>query len=299
MSDIVVPEPEAPAAQQTSEEIVHPSQGIISEAPKPETKEQEAEAPASPEPEVKAEETKEEVKPEGEAKKDDDPSSPKPTWEEEKAVMEKRLKDTQAWANKTNQKAAEQERLLAEQAKAIEILNKKVEGTWTEADEAAEAIRRAEAEKVTLAQQTVSARLEGALYASKEAAATIYGPKLVDEFLESPVFHGMLEDPIIKQIIAQSDAPIVKAMDLADRMAFDNHYGTKPADIYSKIFKEAEAKLRPQIEKEIKDSLSRKKELPKGLGDVPNEVSTATSSTWDKAQEMEYLRKTRAGSYSS
>lgn len=281
-------------------EIIHPSQGIISEAPKPEETEQEA--TASPEPEAKAEEPKEKAKPpvEGEPPKDET-SSPKPTWEEEKKVLEKRLRDTQDWGNRQSQENAALKRGHQQLTEAIEILNKKIDGTWTDEDESARQARAMQEEQVYQHHQSQAMILEGKLKASREAANIMFGKEVVDQlvFADNSPFMYLLQDPVIRDIITQSDSPVQKGIELMRMQGFEDKYGNTPEAIYANIEKEVEAKLRAKVEKEYKESLGKKAEIPKGIGDIPNTDKPMSDTAWGLEQQMDYMSRTRAGSRAS
>lgn len=224
----------------------------------------------SPTPEVKSEVApeppKEEVKVEGKKKPevksgidwdaDDNIYKGKAKeYETKVAEYEKRLKDTRDWASQQSQRSANLERQL-------NIINKKLDGTYSEADEIS-----ATPPPHVIAQDS---EIVGRIAASREAAIDKYGQETVYKqlFAEDAPFRQIAVDPGIQARVINSSTPVLEAMKVVKEYNFQQKWGKDPDAIENKIRESMKNEIRDEVLKELKSKMSLKDLQPQGIGDA-------------------------------
>ena len=131
---------------------------------------------AAPKQEVSAtDETSPEGEPKAEGKAETEkveepiPSLDKPVLSE-KEQYEQRLKETRDWTTRVNAENAQLKRDLAAQQQALAMINKKLDGNWTEEDE-----REMQQPQISPEQAIAHGHVEGKIAASRTAAYEIFG----------------------------------------------------------------------------------------------------------------------------
>src|SRR3972149_4797266 len=234
--------------QPAPKEEVAPSQA--SEKPEEEAKPEEVKE--KPEEKV-AEEVKEEKKP-PEEKAEVKPSI---DWEAEDNPFKSRYFNTQQWATTVNQENANLK-------KGLEIAQKKLDGTYVEGEEFADA--------ETL-QRENDAEFKGSLTASHKVAGEIYGQDYVYKMLYAPdaPFQQINNDPAVHYRVLHSEAPAQEAIKILKEFNFFNKYGRDVDKIESTIREKLKAEVKEEVTKEFKEKLKLKEKQPDGLGNVVDE----------------------------
>lgn len=194
---------------------------------------------------------KKEVLPkEGEIKTDDkksDEKTPQNNWDiddnpykKKAAEFEKRYKDTQNWGFKAHQKLKE---------------------FGLEEDTTPEPTEEEKLRHVAFTER------EKASYA---AAVEIYGKDYVETQLygENAPFKQIAENPSVKAMVMNADAPVIEALKIIKTREFFNKYGDDTEKVVGKIKKEFETELREKITKELQGKLSNKEIMPNTLTKV-------------------------------
>jgi hypothetical protein len=216
-------------------------------------------------------------KPDAEKAKDDAAEKPNKA-AEEKAKSEaeakakadadpyqKRFEDTHKWANELNQQNSQLRQIAQKQEEQLAILQKKVDGTWTDEDEA----------KLTQGEdtETVATRavIAGKAIASRSAANRDYGQDVVNTTLTE--FHQLFRgNSAIQQVLRDSDSPVHAVMEIMDRYRFEKQYGASPAQWKENIAKETKASLEKDLRKsifeEIRAGKKKATETPESLAET-------------------------------
>ena len=232
-----------------------------SEEKKEEKKSQEpVEKKAAPSDEKKSEEKKEDKKPSDES-------------------FEKRWKDTHTAWNREHQENLQLRNTLQQQTRDLEVLKKKVEGTWTEADEKANSVTP---ESIATASLNV-----GKALASRNAAYRMHGQERVDADLTE--FHALFEgNPIIQATVLGSEAPVLQALDIMERYRFETQYGADPKSMYENIEKEVRGKIEKELRKQITEELLEGKKKKDG---APAGLSSSRGSSGLEVKSKEDVSK--------
>ncbi|RMG04688.1 MAG: hypothetical protein D6726_02920, partial [Nitrospirae bacterium] len=244
---------------------------------------QEGENEPSPETDGKTDETPEsttegegqEETPEGEGVEGEKESAeespekePSDPWESEDNPYLKRYKDTRDWATRVNQENQQLKEQLSMMTAHLQRLEKKLDGEWTEEDEAEQA---PELQADVIAQ---NAELQGRITASRELAISQYGADKVEQLLFAPdaPFREIENDPLIQARILQSEAPVMEALRIVEEKQWYDKWGYDLAKAEEKIREDERAKLEKTIREEIMKELSgkakMKEKLDTGLSDV-------------------------------
>jgi hypothetical protein len=217
------------------------------------------------EPETKPEGTPAETKAEVTPAKEEKPST---DWENQAKSYEKRYYDTQKWATQVNAQNKE----LARQ---LEIINKKIDGTYDpETDEPKQVM-----DPNAIAYQ---AGVEGRISASRKMAYEKYGAD-VDSLLFAPdaPFKAIENNPLVQQRVLSSDVPVIEAIKVVKEKAFFDKYGYEPDAIYENIRKDVGEKVRQEVIKELAGKASLKDSQPVGIGQARTAVSGSQNSNSD------------------
>lgn len=259
-----------PSASPEPEKKVVEEQSTKEEAVKEEKKETE---PAKGK--EKAQEKKEEAAPVKEKSLDD--------WKSEAETNHKRWQDTARWANDLNQKhrsMSEQNNVLM---KNLDILNKKLDGTYDETRDG----QMVDPSSVQAADQTVS-RYEsvGRAKASLSAAYEKYGQKDTDGFLSEYV-QRFGNDPFVQQRITSAEMPVEEAISAVKLARFFDKYGNTPDLILEALKKEVLPSIRAEEKAKVMESLKAKNEEPKGVTELkaapaPNKSQKPTGNSLKK-----------------
>ena len=195
------------------------------------------------------------AKPEAGAAPSKLPATPAPNWDAEenphrqRAVqLEKQYTDTRNWATQISQANAALKR-------EIEILGKKIEGTY---DPATDLPVQPSPEDIS-----VQAELIGKVKASIAIAEQQFGAAEVHKQLFADgAPYRQIEDaePAVKARVLASPAPALEAMRVLKERAFMAQYGQEPEAIRTKIREEYKTELESQIdalvEKKLKERLT-------------------------------------------
>lgn len=198
----------------------------------------------SPSVETSPESETEEAK--AETEKVETPSLEKPVISE-KEQYEQRLKETRDWTSRVNAENAQLKRDFAEQAAYLAMINKKLDGNWTEEDD-----RAMQAPQTTPDEAMQYGHTEGKIAASRDAAYQIFGRENVEKtlFADDAPFRAIMDDPIVNQKVLSSNAPVIEAMKIVQVKQFYDKWGYEPKDI--------EKNMRESIEKELTDKITQK-----------------------------------------
>lgn len=190
---------------------------------------------------------KQEVK--KEEKKEEKVEAPKIDWEADDNPFKKRYRDTQTWANKLNQEKLQIQQQQTAMQKQLEILNKKLDGTY---DETRDGQTGPSPDEIANASVTV-----GKTVASRQAAYQALGQDKVDADLAE--FHETFNaNQLVQARVLQSDSPILEALQVLKEHKFITKYGRDPEVIISKLREEFLAAERPVIEKQLREELLKK-----------------------------------------
>lgn len=243
------------------------SKGESSPAEAEESPSDEAKAEAEEKPGQKEESTEEEVKAESEEKTEE--PEQKAEWDSdenphkvEAAKLAERLKATRDYATRVNQQNAEL-------AKKLEVLEKKIDGTY-DADEDTRQVQQ---------NQAASAELAGRVQSSIAAANRLYGEENVQKllFAEDAPFRQLEEsDTAVRARVMSSATPALEAIQVLRERDFFSRWGTDPDQIEAKI----EAKIREKITKEVTEKVRKEFEGKIKLsGKSPASLTKARSSS--------------------
>ena len=183
-----------------------------------------------------------------------------------KADYEKRLKDTRDYATRVNNENLALQRQMADQAKYLTMINKKLDGEWTEDDE-----QRMQSPPQPSPQEAAQfGHTEGKIAASRVAAYDIYGKDEVENtlFAENAPFRGIMNDPIVKAKVLGSDAPVIEAMKIVKVKQFYDKWGYEPASIEKNMRETIEKELTDKITQKILKKMQGKENISTGIRDV-------------------------------
>ena len=159
-------------------------------------------------------------------------------------VTEKRLKDTQKWANEEHKARLDAERKAADLQEQLKRIESKLDGTYVEpANPSTEQI-------------AAEADVKGRIRASHKAAVRQYGEQFVMETVwnqDSP-YQELQRDPRVKARVMESEDPVLEAIAVVKEHQDGEKYGRTPEEIRKKI----EAELAPKLKQEILEGLKTK-----------------------------------------
>lgn len=226
---------------------------------KKDTKEK-GETEESKETEEKTETKTEEKKDtEGEKGKVETKEKSKVDWDSEDNPYRKQYNDTRDWASKVNSESVDLK-------KQVEVLGKKIDGTYDPEEEARNA--------PSTEQVASDSELKGSVSASLAIAEEMYGKENVHKllFAENAPFKKLEQDPAIAARVMNAKAPILEAITVLKEKSFFQKYGKDPEAIKSKIEKEVEERLtksiREEVTKELTDKINLKSNLTKGVSEI-------------------------------
>lgn len=227
----------------------------LDESSSPSDEQEEEEEPKEPD--------KQKAAPSDEKKPEEKKEDKKPSDES----FEKRWKDTHTAWNREHQENIQLRNTLQQQAQDVEILKKKVAGTWTEADEQANSVTP---ESIATASLNV-----GKALASRNAAYRMRGQEKVDSELAE--FHTLFEgNPIVQATVVGSESPVLQALDIMERYRFETKYGADPKSMYENIEKEVRGKVEKELRKSITEELLEGKKKKDG---APTGLSSSRGSS--------------------
>lgn len=210
-----------------------------------------------------------EAPPAGEPPSPTEPPQPAgPDWEvvenpyKERALrLEKQYTDTRNWATQIQQSNAELRR-------QVELLGKRMDGTYDPAIDEAPAAPSVE-------QAASHSELMGRVQASIAVANQLYGDAEVQQllFAEGAPYRQLEDsDPAIRARVLAAPAPAIEAMRVLQERAFFQQYGNDPATVREKIRQEhrgeMEKELNQLVEKKLKERLKLVHEGASSLGDA-------------------------------
>ena len=170
---------------------------------------------------------------------------------------QQQLQAARSWSNELNKTNLKLQ-------KNMERLEKKIDGTWTEADEKA----AADQEKTAVQQETLSseemsamAELRGATAASLHAAYEKDGREKVDAEIRE--FDSLFQrNALIMNRVTSSKRPIQEAFKVLNEYRTAKKYGTSDmTELIAKVREEAKAELRPQLIEEVTKEIMAKLDL--------------------------------------
>jgi hypothetical protein len=164
---------------------------------------------------------------------------------EDKAQLEKRLKDTQSWANEEHKRALRAEREKKELQERLERIEKKIDGTYEEP------------KTPSTEQLTYDAEMRGKIRASHRAAVRKHGEEFVMNQVwlpDSPYQKLQDANPLVTQRVMASDDPVQEALDILQEEEDAKKYGRTSEEMKRKI----EEELKPKITQEILAGLKSK-----------------------------------------
>ena len=242
-------------------EAVAPSPAKV-ETEKKEDKPIEVKPEAAAEVKTEAAKDKPEEKPKVEAKAEEKPpdekkeETPKVDYESDGNPYKKRYADTQAWQMRTNQ----------EHTRQLEILNKKLDGTYDPAID--------DKPKQTLDEAAVKGRIE----ASESAAYRIYGngddakgKEIVEAGLAK--FNDQFgRHQLVQMRVLNSPTPVIEAMKVMEEAEVIRELGPDPrqwkANLRKAILAEEEQKITERVTKDLMARVSKKETVAPSLTEV-------------------------------
>jgi hypothetical protein len=209
-----------------------------------------AAAPVQAEPVPKAE-----TKPEAGSKTEPE----KAERQTDKDTLEKRLKDTQSWANEEHKRALRAERELKELKEAVVRVEKKIDGTYEPP------------QLPSPEQQSADAQVRGRIESSHDAAVRQYGEEYVMQtvWAEDSLYQKLQANPLIRARVMEAKSPVLEAIAVVKEHLDGEKYGRTPEEIRKRI----EEELKPKITQEILTSLKPKPgPVTSTLGNVRGDV---------------------------
>lgn len=171
--------------------------------------------------------------------------------------VEKQLKDTRDYATRVNQQNVELGRQMTAMQQQLDILGKKLEGTYEEPKApSAEEVRR---------QSSLVARVD----ASMAAAIEQFGQAEVEALItgaEAP-WKELEKDPAINARVFASRLPVVEAMKVVKEQQTKAKYGGDLSKMKEVLTEELRESIRAELLKELRGNGA---EEVKGLGGVPS-----------------------------
>jgi len=179
--------------------------------------------------------------------------------------FKQRLEETQKWAQGINQENTQLRQIAEDQKQRLDVLQKKVDGTWTEQDEAASQQGHRPEDIASYA------KLQGKAIASHAAATRELGAETVNAAL-AEYYQLFDKNPAMRQALNQSDSPVHEAMAIIDRYHFEQEHGATPkewiASITKKVSADLEKSLRKSILEEIRAGKSKRENTPESLANT-------------------------------
>jgi hypothetical protein len=175
----------------------------------------------------------------------DSGKAPQAVETEDKAQLEKRLKDTQSWANEEHKRALRAEREKKELQERLDRIEKKIDGTYEEP------------KAPSTEQLTYDAEMRGKIRASHRAAVRKHGEEFVMNRVwlpDSPYQKLQDANPLVTQRVMASDDPVQEALDILQEEEDAKKYGRTSEEMKRKI----EEELKPKITQEILAGLKSK-----------------------------------------
>jgi hypothetical protein len=190
-----------------------------------------------------------------------------PKVQERLDAADKRLKDTQVWANDVNQKQIETERELKKTKLELEAEKAKANDTFD-----------AEAHQKKVDAINAAGKLDPKIGAraelSKKAAIKAYGQDKIDRLIgkfgdDTPYQKAILVDPSIARRVLESELPYFEAMKVVEDLERSAKFGNSPEEMLKNIREQFEKDEKPKLIEEIKKGLSggngKLNNLPRGL----------------------------------
>ena len=178
-------------------------------------------------------------------------------WKSKAEALEKQVKDTRDYATRVNQESVETKR-------ALERLEKKVDGSW---DEAAE--KQAELDAAyEKGRDPANIAMQAKIGASVAAAMSLHGEETIKKILLDPgpdnEFDKLSGEE--KRRVYASEAPAIEALKVIEWRAFSAKYGPTPKDILKNLRAEMEAEVEKLAEEKFKARIRGTEKAPSGLG---------------------------------
>lgn len=167
--------------------------------------------------------------------------------------LEKRYRDTASYATQVNKTNLDLQRQL-------EIINKKLDGTYDPERDAPKGPSPEEAARLSA--------IVGRAEASLHAAYKEFGREKVDGWL-GRYAETFGRDPFVQQRILASEMPVYEAINAIKGYDFFSKYGDDPDKVLETIRKQLEEELAPRIREEeakkLLEKANKREEEPKGL----------------------------------
>jgi len=164
---------------------------------------------------------------------------------QEQDQLEKRLKDTQTWANEEHKRALKAEREAKALQERLDRIEKKIDGTYEPPA------------TPSTEQLAYDAEMRGKIRASHRAAVRKHGEDFVMNNVwlpESPYMKLQTANPRIAERVMASDDPVQEALDVLAEEEDAKKYG-RTSEEWKKAM---EAELKPKITQEVLASLKTK-----------------------------------------
>ena len=185
----------------------------------------------------------------------------KKKWENDENPYFKRFKDTSSSWQKEHQEKLQLQSAVAQMQQEVVTLRKIADGTYDpEVDDPAK--------HVTPEMIASHSLMAGKALASKTAAEEVHGKDVVEQRLAK--FHEVFgNQPMVQQLVMESNSHVAEAFRYLDRLDFETKYGSTPTDIHKNIKAEVEKELRATLKAEITEELmgraDKKNNTPRGL----------------------------------
>ena len=244
-------------------------------------------AEAKPEEKPSLETKKEEAKPKEEAKAvveekakekpKEEANQAKSGWEAERDTLTKQLKDTRDYATRVNRENLENKRQL-------EIINKKLDGTYDpEKDET-----KAPPQEEILA----TGQIVGRVGASLDAAYQIYGKENVDKEVDE--FNQLFEENrSLQERVKGSNMPVVEVLKVMKEYRFVQKNGNDPdkweENIRKALIEELTPKIREEESQKLMARLDKKDKEVGGLGGARGDSGLRGEKTVPASQPLNVL----------
>lgn len=193
-----------------------------------------------------------EKKPDGDKSKDKKDETPAPA--EETKQLQSRLEETRNWGRQLNQQNQDMRKIIESQAQQLQVIQKKLDGTWTDEDEAA--LHKGESQEDVATRAVVA----GKALASRAAALREFTAEHGGDVAKASAALGQAlseydalfgQNPMMLQIISNDESPVHAMLHMVERHKFETKYGSTPKHWVENITKEARATLEKEIRKQV------------------------------------------------
>lgn len=184
--------------------------------------------------------------------------------------LQKRLKDTQTWGTTLRQQNVEMQKRLDGMTKQMDVLMKKIDGTYDAEKDAPAPLKPDEIESKAAQKERIAT--------SHYAALEMYGEDYVQKtvWADDAPFRKFDGDPAVQARVMASKLPVLEAIRVVKEAATKQKYGSDPEAmrkaIAEEVRKELEKEITAKLTKEMRKTGSAIIEEVRGLGEARSVV---------------------------